>query len=180
MIRRILAVFLVLATCLAASVDAAPAKRKTSGARKTSTAQAKAPTKRAKAPAARSKAPAGKAKASTAKSKATVGKAKASTARAKAPADTTRTAEAQARAKEADAASGASARSAAPRRLEDIHIEGEIPAPQVLFITARDQRRFTRFHHQRYLKTSAQVGETTQLPTRIGLTSPPPPPAGAP
>jgi len=59
-----------------------------------------------------------------------------------------------------------------PRRLEDIHIEGEIPAPQVLFVTARDQRRFTRFHHQRYLKTSVQVGETTQLPTRIALTHP--------
>jgi len=57
-----------------------------------------------------------------------------------------------------------------PRKLEDIHIEGEIPAPQVLFVTARDQRRFTRFHHQRYLKSSAQVGETTQLPTRVALT----------
>jgi len=67
-----------------------------------------------------------------------------------------------------------------PRRLEDIHIEGEIPAPQVLFVTARDQRRFTRFHHQRYLKTSVQVGETTQLPTRIALTSHPPAAAGAP
>ena len=69
---------------------------------------------------------------------------------------------------------------AAPRRLEDIHIEGEIPAPQVLFVTARDQRRFTRFNHQRYLKTSVQVGESTPLPTRVALTSPPPTPAGAP
>lgn len=66
------------------------------------------------------------------------------------------------------------------RRLEDIHIEGEIPAPQVLFVTARDQRRFTRFHHQRYIKTSVQVGETTQLPTRIALTSHSPATAGAP
>jgi hypothetical protein len=69
---------------------------------------------------------------------------------------------------------------AAPRRLEDIHIEGEIPAPQVLFVTARDQRRFTRFHHHRYLKTSTQVGETTLLPNRVALTSPPPTPAGQP
>ena len=69
---------------------------------------------------------------------------------------------------------------AAPRRLEDIHIEGEIPAPQVLFVTARDQRRFTRFHHRRYLKTSVQVGETTPLPTRVALTSRPATPAGAP
>ncbi len=69
---------------------------------------------------------------------------------------------------------------AAPRRLEDIHIEGEIPAPQVLFITARDQRRFTKFHHRRYLKPSVLVGETTLLPTRVALTSPPSTPAGAP
>ncbi len=69
---------------------------------------------------------------------------------------------------------------AAPRRLEDIHIEGEIPAPQVLFVTARDQRRLTRFHHRRYLMTSAQVGEATPLPTRVTLTTPPPAPAGTP
>jgi len=69
---------------------------------------------------------------------------------------------------------------AAPRRLEDIHIEGEIPAPQVLFVTARDQRRFTKFHHRRYLKTSVQVGETTLLPTRVALTSQQTTPAGAP
>lgn len=68
---------------------------------------------------------------------------------------------------------------AGPRRLEDIHIEGEIPAPQVLFVTARDQRRFTRFHHDRYLKTSAQVGQTTLLPNRVAL-SPPATPAGQP
>jgi hypothetical protein len=69
---------------------------------------------------------------------------------------------------------------AGPRRLEDIHIEGEIPAPQVLFVTARDQRRFTRFHHHRYLKTSARIGETTTLPSRVALTSPRTTPAGAP
>jgi len=67
-----------------------------------------------------------------------------------------------------------------PRKLEDIHIEGEIPAPQVLFVTARDQRRFTRFQHQRYLKSSVQVGETTQLPTRVALTHHTPTSAGAP
>jgi len=69
---------------------------------------------------------------------------------------------------------------AAARRLEDIHIEGEIPAPQVLFVTARDQRRFTKFHHQRYLKSSAKVGETTVLPGRVAVTRPPSAPAGAP
>jgi hypothetical protein len=79
-----------------------------------------------------------------------------------------------------DAATAPARTVAAPRRLEDIHIEGEIPAPQVLFVTARDQRRFTKFHHRRYLKTSVQVGETTLLPTRVALTSPPSTPAGAP
>ena len=69
---------------------------------------------------------------------------------------------------------------AAPRRLEDIHIEGEIPAPQVLFVTARDQRRLTQFHHRRYLRTSAQVGEATPLPTRVALTTHPATPAGSP
>jgi hypothetical protein len=55
------------------------------------------------------------------------------------------------------------------RRLEDIHIEGEIPVPQVLFITARDQRRMLDFQHRRYLRTSRQVGEQTVFPSRIVL-----------
>ena len=62
----------------------------------------------------------------------------------------------------------------APRTLQDIHIEGEIPVPQVLFITARDQRRFLDLQHRRYLKTSQQVGEQTVLPSWIGVTSPAP------
>lgn len=59
---------------------------------------------------------------------------------------------------------------AAPRRLEDIHIEGEIPAPQVLFITTRDQRRFMSFQHRRYLSTAQQLGEATVLPSDIVVT----------
>ena len=55
------------------------------------------------------------------------------------------------------------------RRLEDIHIEGEIPVPQVLFVTARDQRRFMDFHHRRYLKTSLQIGQETVFPSWITL-----------
>jgi hypothetical protein len=58
----------------------------------------------------------------------------------------------------------------AARRLEDIHIEGEIPVPQVLFITARDQRRFLEFQHGRYLKTSRTLGEETPLPAWIVVT----------
>jgi hypothetical protein len=63
-----------------------------------------------------------------------------------------------------------SASQATPRRLDDIHIEGEIPVPQVLFITARDQRRFMDFQHRRYLKTSRELGEATAYPTRIVVT----------
>lgn len=54
---------------------------------------------------------------------------------------------------------------AANRRLEDIHIEGEIPVPQVLFVTARDQRRFLDFQHGRYLRTSRQLAEQTPVPS---------------
>jgi len=62
-----------------------------------------------------------------------------------------------------------SARSGGARTLDDIHIEGEIPVPQVLFITARDQRRFMEFQHRHYLRTSRQLGEATPLPSRIVL-----------
>ena len=62
---------------------------------------------------------------------------------------------------------------ATPRTLQDIHIEGEIPVPQVLFITARDQRRFTQFHHRRYLKSCVKVGEETIYPSRISVWTPP-------
>lgn len=53
------------------------------------------------------------------------------------------------------------------RALREIHIEGEIPVPQVLFITARDQRRIVDFNHRRYLKTSVEVGRCAILPTSI-------------
>jgi hypothetical protein len=55
----------------------------------------------------------------------------------------------------------------APRTLQDIQIKGEIAVPQVLFITARDQRRFMDFQHKRYLRTSRELGEHTTLPQRI-------------
>jgi hypothetical protein len=79
------------------------------------------------------------------------------------------------------AAAGATADSAAvapgkasARTLEDIHIEGEIPVPQVLFITARDQRRFMEFQHHRYLKTSVELGRATATPSRVVVTAPAP------
>jgi hypothetical protein len=70
----------------------------------------------------------------------------------------------------ASATPAASARPAGPRRLEDIQIEGEVPVPQVLFITARDQRRFLESHHNAYLRTSRELGEATPLPVRVILT----------
>jgi hypothetical protein len=57
-----------------------------------------------------------------------------------------------------------------PRTLEDINIEGDIPVPQVLFITARDQRRILSFNHDHYLKTSLQIGRGTVYPRWIALT----------
>ena len=62
----------------------------------------------------------------------------------------------------------------APRTLDDIHIAGEIPVPQVLFITARDQRRFMEFQHHRYQKTSLELGRATPTPTRVVVTVPAP------
>jgi hypothetical protein len=74
----------------------------------------------------------------------------------------------------AKSAPAAEAKRSAPRRLEDIQIEGEVPVPQVLFITARDQRRFMDFHHRRYLRTSLEVGEQTILPSWIAVSGPRP------
>jgi hypothetical protein len=62
----------------------------------------------------------------------------------------------------------------APRMLDDIHIEGEIPVPQVLFITARDQRRFMEFQHHRYQRTSLELGRATATPSRVVVTAPAP------
>lgn len=69
-----------------------------------------------------------------------------------------------------DATSSPAPRAAtAGRSLADIHIEGEVAVPQVLFITARDQRRFMEFQHRRYLRTSQEIGEQTVLPSRIAV-----------
>lgn len=62
----------------------------------------------------------------------------------------------------------------APRTLDDIHIEGEIPVPQVLFITAREQRRFMEFQHHRYQRTSLELARSTATPQRIVVTGPAP------
>jgi len=62
----------------------------------------------------------------------------------------------------------------APRTLDEIHIEGEIPVPQVLFVTARDQRRFMEFQHHRYQQTSLELGRATATPSRVVVPVPAP------
>ena len=93
-----------------------------------------------------------------------------------ASADHTRHAAATKRAQRAATATTPAARPkpttpAMPRTLSDVHIEGEIPVPQVLFITARDQRRFMDFQHHRYLRSSTQLGEATPSPTWVAVTN---------
>jgi hypothetical protein len=80
---------------------------------------------------------------------------------------------ARARAVAADTGAAGRARTA-PRMLDDIHIEGEIPVPQVLFITARDQRRFMEFQHHRYQRSSRELGRATPTPSRLVVTAPQP------
>lgn len=62
------------------------------------------------------------------------------------------------------------AASAASRRLDDVRIEGELPVPQVLFITARDQRRFFDFRTRDYVRTSRQVCESAVEPPKAPAT----------
>lgn len=64
-------------------------------------------------------------------------------------------------------APAANATPAGPRRLDDIHIEGEIPVPQVLFVSAREQRRFLDFQQARWLRSARQLGESTPVPTTV-------------
>jgi hypothetical protein len=56
-----------------------------------------------------------------------------------------------------------------PRTLEEITIEGEVAVPQVLFITARDQRRYIDDLHHHYLPLALEIGKTTVLPMWIAL-----------
>ena len=66
-------------------------------------------------------------------------------------------------------------RTGMPRRLSDVHIEGEIPVPQVLFITARDSRRSMDFQHHRYLRSSLQLGAGTPFPAWVAVMNGSPP-----
>lgn len=64
----------------------------------------------------------------------------------------------------------------ATRTLDAVHIEGELDVPEVLFITARDQRRIVGFQHRRYLPGSADVARATPLPSHVVVGRKPVPP----
>ena len=93
-------------------------------------------------------------------------------ATAKSPKSASKKATTAQKAPSSTTAAKAPAGTAGPRRLEDIHIEGEVPVPQVLFITARDQRRFMEFQHHRYTRTSLELGRgTADFPELLGQLS---------
>jgi len=58
------------------------------------------------------------------------------------------------------------------RTLDAIRIEGEIDVPQVLFITARDYRRFRDGVPAKYQVTSADIAKSIPLPGRLRLVAP--------
>jgi hypothetical protein len=60
----------------------------------------------------------------------------------------------------------------ATRTLDAIRIEGEIDVPQVLFITARDYRRFRDRTPAAYQTTSADVTKTIPHPNRVRMVAP--------
>jgi poly(3-hydroxybutyrate) depolymerase len=60
----------------------------------------------------------------------------------------------------------------AARTLDAIRIEGEIDVPQVLFITARDYRRFRDGTPAPYQTTSADIAKSIPLPKRVRVVAP--------
>ena len=61
----------------------------------------------------------------------------------------------------------AASRTAAMRTLDAINIEGEIAVPQVLFITAREFRRFRDGLDLKYRMDALDVARSLTVPTRI-------------
>jgi hypothetical protein len=70
------------------------------------------------------------------------------------------------------AAANAAASPPVARTLEAIRIEGEIDVPQVLFITARDYRRFRDRTPAAYQTTSADIAKTIPHPNRVRMVAP--------
>jgi len=52
-------------------------------------------------------------------------------------------------------------------RLDEVHIKGEIPEPQVLFVVGRERRRFLDFQHRRYLVAPQGMGPTGRSWVRV-------------
>lgn len=48
--------------------------------------------------------------------------------------------------------------------LDEIKIDGELDAPRVLFITARERQRYRDGHHRRYLPAGEDLLRTAPLP----------------
>ena len=53
------------------------------------------------------------------------------------------------------------------RTLEEITIEGEIAVPQVLFITARDRRRYNDQLYRKFLQSSLELARGTAYPRHL-------------
>lgn len=66
----------------------------------------------------------------------------------------------------AAAADGGAPSRAGRRTLEEVHIVGEMPVPQVLFVTARAQRRIVEFQHHRYRRSSREIAAAAPFPAR--------------
>jgi hypothetical protein len=62
----------------------------------------------------------------------------------------------------------------AARRLEDVHIEGELEVPRITFITVRQPHRFTDFTRPASVRSSRRMADGTACPAWI---SPAPKPA---
>lgn len=60
-------------------------------------------------------------------------------------------------------------RTVAARTLDAINIEGEIAVPQVLFITARDFRRYRDGTGAKFRMTKLEVARSVDLPTRLRI-----------
>jgi hypothetical protein len=66
---------------------------------------------------------------------------------------------------------GASPIQATPpvRTLADVPIEGEVPVPEVLFISGRDSWRTLDFENERYLPTALEICGGAELPRGVWL-----------
>ena len=65
------------------------------------------------------------------------------------------------------------ARTGVVRTLEAINIEGEIAVPQVLFITARDVRRYRDGMGLKFQLNAIEAGRSTVLPSRLRVVQQP-------